>query len=262
MTNNGVRSGGSPRAGKPLDSTENEDSPEAPVSPAPKAPEAAPAPAPVPTRPAGPAPASAAVPPNTRDWLAPKQPVPAPSKDWMAPTPSTAVPVAPVTPARLEPATGEVAFDPEPADAEDDYPLGAIEDRDDLDEADDEEFEDEDELEDEDEPEARKLPLAERLKHTPPALVILALATVGSTGFLFFELASHTAPIQVLTSVSIVTGLVYVVDMVVCAISSYRSANDGRTRRAYLLAFLGGSAAIIAALSFAGALILFLALGF
>jgi len=54
-----------------------------------------------------------------------------------------------------------------------------------------------------DEPEEAARPqvsLAERLKRTPPALVILALAAIGSTGFMAFELATRTAPIAVLSS--------------------------------------------------------------
>jgi len=107
-----------------------------------------------------------------------------------------------------------------------------------------------------------RLSLAERLKRTPPALVILAIAAIGSTGFLVYELASRTAPIAVLSSAAFVTGLCYVAITVVCAVATYRSSSDGRTWRALLLAFIGGTAAIIAAMSFAGGLVLVLALGF
>lgn len=107
-----------------------------------------------------------------------------------------------------------------------------------------------------------RLSLVERLKRTPPALVILAIAAIGSTGFLVYELASRTAPIAVLSSAAFVTGLCYVAITVVCAVATYRSSSDGRTWRALLLAFIGGTAAIIAAMSFAGGLVLVLALGF
>jgi len=119
-------------------------------------------------------------------------------------------------------------------------------------------------LEDE-EPEGaarERISLAERLKRTPPALVILALAAIGSTGFMAFELATRTAPIAVLSSGAAVMGLCYIAIAIVCAVATYRSAAEGRTRRAFLLAFIGGSAAIVAASAFAGGLLLVLALGF
>ena len=58
------------------------------------------------------------------------------------------------------------------------------------------------------------------------------------------------------------TGLCYVAITVVCAVATYRSSSDGRTWWALLLAFIGGTAAIIAAMSFAGGLVLVLTLGF
>lgn len=128
----------------------------------------------------------------------------------------------------------------------------------------DEETGDEEPFEDEEleRAERPKLPLSERLKRTPPALVILTVAAIGSWGFLAWQLASRTAPISVLTSCAVVTGLVYVAVTIVCAIATYRAGSEGRIGRALLLAFIGGVAAIVAALSFAGALVLFLALGF
>jgi hypothetical protein len=107
-----------------------------------------------------------------------------------------------------------------------------------------------------------KLPLSKRLRRTPPALVILTIAAVGSWGFLAWQLASRTAPISLLTASAFVTGLVYVAVMLVCTIATYRAGYEGRTGRAFLLAFIGGISAIVAALSFAGALVLFLTLGF
>jgi hypothetical protein len=123
----------------------------------------------------------------------------------------------------------------------------------------DEELSEDEELEEAERP---KLPLSERLKRTPPALAILTIAAIGSWGFLVLQLVSRTAPISVLTSSAVVTGLVYVAVTIVCGIATYRAASEGRTRLAFLLAFIGGTAAIVAAVSFAGALVLFLALGF
>lgn len=112
---------------------------------------------------------------------------------------------------------------------------------------------------DEDQP---KLSLAERIKRTPPALVILTLAAIGSTGFLGYELERRTAPIAVLSSGAFVAGLCYVAISIVCGVATYRAGSDGRTLRAFVLAFIGGTAAIIAFASFAGGLVLVLALGF
>ena len=106
------------------------------------------------------------------------------------------------------------------------------------------------------------LSLLERVRRIPPAAVFLTVAAVGSTGFLAYELGTRTAPIAVLSSAALVTGIWYVAITVACAIATYRATTDGRTGLAFLLAFIGGTAAIIAAMSFAGGLLLVLALGF
>jgi hypothetical protein len=114
---------------------------------------------------------------------------------------------------------------------------------------------DEDELE-------PSLTLAQRLKRIPPALVILGLGAIGSAVFMAVEVASHTAPVPVLTSAGVATGLIYVAVAIVAGVASYNAAREGRAARSYVLALVGGSAAIVACGSFAGALILFLAVGF
>ncbi|MGD0020543.1 MAG: hypothetical protein ABSD62_14985 [Candidatus Limnocylindrales bacterium] len=213
MTQDGVRSGGSPRAPRPGDHQEPDTAP--PV-----------------------------VQPPPADWLAPV----APPDDWLAPAApaAPAASLAPVAPAGPPPVAPPIA----------DQPL--------ADEAlEDDAFADEPlEGDEPEEAEPPRLPLSERLKRTPPALVFLTLAAIGSTGFLAFELSTRTAPIAVLSSASVVVGICYVAITIVCAIATYRAGSDGRTRLAFLLAFIGGSAAIVAAMSFAGALVLVLALGF
>jgi hypothetical protein len=204
MTENGVRSGGSPRAPRPDDFQE----PDAP-------------------------PSAAHTPPD--DWLAPEPLAEAAplADDWLALEPAAPLP-------EKKPLPEDDALDEgEPLAGAD-----ALED---------------DELEAAEPP---RLPLSERLRRTPPALVILALAAIGSSGFLAFELASRTAPIAVLSSASVVAGLCYVAISTVCSIATYRAATDGRTRQAFLLALIGGGAAIVAAAAFAGALVLVLAMGF
>jgi hypothetical protein len=170
-----------------------------------------------------------AVEPPPTDWLAPAEPP-------VAEPPPVASPLAP-SPVAPPPFLASPLADELPADE----PLEEAEPK---------------------EAERPKTPLSERLKRTPPALVILTLAAIGSSGFVVYELSTRTAPIPVLTSASVVTGFVYVTVAVVCAIATYRAAIAGRAWQSYLLAFIGGMAAIIAAGAFAGALILFLALGF
>jgi hypothetical protein len=209
MTENGVRSGGSPRAPRPDDFQE----PDAP-------------------------PSAAHTPPD--DWLAPEPLAEAAplADDWLAPEPAAPLPEDEPL-AEDAPLADDALDEGEPLAGAD-----ALED---------------DELEAAEPP---RLPLSERLRRTPPALVILALAAIGSSGFLAFELASRTAPIAVLSSASVVAGLCYVAISTVCSIATYRAATDGRTRQAFLLALIGGGAAIVAAAAFAGALVLVLALGF
>jgi hypothetical protein len=111
-------------------------------------------------------------------------------------------------------------------------------------------------------PEPAPLTFAERLRRIPPSLVILSLAAVLSVGFLIAQIASRVAPVPVLLSSGVVTGLVYVMVAVVAAMACWRAGHEGRVWTAILLAIVGGVAAIVASLSFAGALVLFLVLGF
>jgi hypothetical protein len=194
--------------------------------------------------------------------------VPGPSATQAAAPAVPAPPVSIAPPATPPPAATPVPYArPAPTARPSPYPDDAyagqtVEDEEFVDDT----FEDDSFADDEPEaasPEAAvpKMPLSERLKRTPPALVILTLAAIGSTGFLFLELASRTAPISVLSSASVVTGMVYLIVTVVSGVYTYRAGLEGRTRLAFLLAFIGGTAAIIAAVSFAGALLLVLALG-
>jgi hypothetical protein len=176
--------------------------------------------------------------PEPSDWLAPPAPAP--------PVAPAAAPLAPPAPPTTPTPTPFAPAARSPDDALADEPLAN---------------EQPEDAEPDEAPRPR-LSLAERLRRTPPALVILALAAFGSTGFLFYELASRTAPIAVLSSAAFVTGLCYVAITVVCAVATYRSSSDGRTWLALVLAFIGGTAAIIAAMSFAGGLVLVLTLGF
>ncbi len=236
MTEDGVGAGGLPGVPEPGDSQQPDVAPNAtrwqPTD------WLAPAPAVEPAAPAEPAPAVEPAP--AAEPAAPAEPEPAPFGSPAA----VVAPAEPLSPAPLADATssdGSVADEPlakeRPEDAEPHETRPRLSLAEYLDS------------------------LAERLRRTPPALVILTLATVGSTGFLAYELASRTAPIALLSSAAAVTGLCYVATTIVCALAAYRAGSEGRTWRALLLAFIGGSAAIVAAMSFAAGLVLVLALG-
>jgi len=195
-------------------------------------PPADPAPVPAPAKPA----------PEANDWLAPVEPEPAPATDWLAP----AGPLR--QPSDFEPEEGE--FQDEDLDFED------------GDQALDSESQDEDGEGDEPETDEAWVSLVQRLRRISPAVVLLGLAAGVSLGALLAQLASHTSPIPLLTSLAVVTGLIYAAIAIICAVAAYRSASGGEGRVSFLLAFVGGSAAIVACGSFAGATLLVLALGF
>jgi hypothetical protein len=211
---------------------------------------------------------------SPEDWLAPAEPEQPPGFDTgqeaepgleVEPGPERGQRIEPEEPLAFEPGfEPELETDPASAAAfhasvPRPYPTAyALQNEAEIQDLDEEDVED-DRLEDEFEPE---LTLAQRLKRTPPALVILGLGAIGSAVFMAYEVASHTAPISVLTSAGVATGLIYGAVAIVAGMASYRAAEQGRAARSYLLAFAGGSAAIVACGSFAGALILFLALGF
>jgi hypothetical protein len=106
------------------------------------------------------------------------------------------------------------------------------------------------------------IPLKERLRRIPPGVAVLTLAAVLSLAFLLFEIASRTASVQILTSAGLVCGIVYVAVAIACSAATWRLGHEERLWTALLVAFIGGCAAFVAAGSFAGALVLFLALGF
>jgi hypothetical protein len=106
------------------------------------------------------------------------------------------------------------------------------------------------------------VPLKDRLRRIPPGVAVLTVAAVLSLGFLLFEIGSRTASVQLLTSAGLVCGIVYVAVTVACFSATVRLGVAGRLWPALAVAFVGGSAAFVAAGAFAGALLLFLALGF
>jgi hypothetical protein len=236
MTNESVRDGASPRGPKTGD--------EARLNTEPATADATPATGPAAESEPG---SEAAAPAPVTDWLAPPEPAPAATADWLATEDEAGRAEDDFEPE--DDTQAEADFEPEPPPGFE--PEGA-------------EFDEEDEAdeEQENEAEAPALTVGQRLRRISPVAVILGIAAIGSLGFLLAQLASHTAPINVLISISSVTGVIYAACAVVGAVASYRAAIAGRTARAFALAFVGGSAAIVACGAFAGAALLYLALGF
>jgi hypothetical protein len=132
---------------------------------------------------------------------------------------------------------------------------------DDADDEDDEDYQhDEDDEDDEEEEEALPLTFVEKLRRVPPVAVILTAGSLGSIFFLARAATSHTTPVPVLLSAGVVAGLVFAVDAIVASVATWSASRDGRTRRALLLAGVGGFAALFSAASLAGVLLMVLVL--
>jgi hypothetical protein len=90
-----------------------------------------------------------------------------------------------------------------------------------------------------------------------PTRAMLAIALVGSGLFVLYGLVARDATqIPVLCAGFGVFGIAFSALAVAGAIGTYRAAGDDRGRRAFLLAGLGGLAALIAAGSFSVAVVL------
>jgi hypothetical protein len=90
-----------------------------------------------------------------------------------------------------------------------------------------------------------------------PIRVMLAIALIGSIGYLLFAITVRDASqIPMLASGAFVLGIVFAALAVGGAIETYRAGMGPDGRRAVLLAIGGGIAAIISAGCFAGAMVL------
>lgn len=98
------------------------------------------------------------------------------------------------------------------------------------------------------------------LRRLSPVAVILLSASFASLFALSWSILSRSTPIPILVSAGVMTGIVYALDTIAAAISTFRAGQDGRIGRALLLALFGGAASLISALSFAGSLVLVLLL--
>jgi hypothetical protein len=89
--------------------------------------------------------------------------------------------------------------------------------------------------------------------------VLIVIALIGSLGFLAYVIAvRETTQIPLLAAGAVVLGIVFVAIAVVGGRATWRSSVRGSDARAFAHALVGGMAALIAAVCFAGAIILFL----
>jgi len=171
------------------------------------------------------------------------------------PKPLPAIPARPIAP--VPPSAPEPEPEPEPA------PAAGLEPDQGADSG--PEYEDEDpqaEPDDDDaEPEV-SLTISQRLRRVSPALVTMAVGSIGSAIFLAFAMTSHTTPVSVLLTAAVVTGLIFLLDSVVSAVISVRAALNGESGRALLYAMIFGVASVTCAGSFAALVILCITLGY
>ena len=90
-----------------------------------------------------------------------------------------------------------------------------------------------------------------------PTRVMLAVALIGSLLYIAFAVTVRDAgQIPMLSSGAAILGIVFGALAVAGAVSFYRAATEARHREAFVLAFLGGLAALAAFGSFAVAVVL------
>jgi hypothetical protein len=89
--------------------------------------------------------------------------------------------------------------------------------------------------------------------------VLITVALIGSVAYLVYALTVRDASqIPLLASGAVVLGIVFAAIAIVGARATWRSSVQGRDARAFGHAIVGGLAALAAAASLAGAVILFL----
>ena len=91
-----------------------------------------------------------------------------------------------------------------------------------------------------------------------PGIVFIALALIGSLAYIGFAITVRDASqIPLLASGAVVLALVFAALAIYSLRATWRAGVEDRGGRALLIALVGGAAAIAAAASLAGALILF-----
>ncbi|HYH94006.1 MAG TPA: hypothetical protein VD763_12655 [Candidatus Saccharimonadales bacterium] len=107
-------------------------------------------------------------------------------------------------------------------------------------------------------PAATPGPRTQAGRRISPGLVFIAVALVGSVVYLGYAITVRDASqIPLLASGAVVLAIVFGALAVYSLRATWRAGNEGRGGRALLIALVGGGAAIAAAASLAGALILF-----
>ena len=106
-------------------------------------------------------------------------------------------------------------------------------------------------------PPARQTLMA-RLRRLPPFVVLFSAASVVSVAFLALSLTSRSIEFPVLIAAAVVTGIVFAADTAAFARVAYLAGEDGRSGRALVLALAGGTAAVLAGLSFGWAAVMVL----
>ena len=90
-----------------------------------------------------------------------------------------------------------------------------------------------------------------------PTRLMLGFALVGSLLYVVYAVTVRDASqIPMLASGAAVLGLVFAALAISGGVATYRAGSEGRSRQAFVLAVLGGIAAVIAAGCLAGGLIL------
>jgi hypothetical protein len=94
-----------------------------------------------------------------------------------------------------------------------------------------------------------------------PTRIALVIALVGSLAYIAYAITVRDASqIPMLSSGAAVLGLVFAALAGLGALGTWRAGSEGLARRAFLLALMGGVAAMIAAGCFAAAIVLGLVL--
>jgi hypothetical protein len=116
------------------------------------------------------------------------------------------------------------------------------------------------EAEDDEDDEDESVSIVDRLRRLPPALIVLAIGSLASLVLFAIVMTSHTAPVPLILSSALITGLIFAVDAGVAGYMSWQAAQNEEAGRAVLLAIAFGMAAVTAASAFGGTVILVLLL--
>lgn len=92
-----------------------------------------------------------------------------------------------------------------------------------------------------------------RRRRPSPFWLLMTVAALAAFGFLGWSVFNRDTPVSVLAASLVVVGGVLGLVTLGAAVSTYRAGADGSSARAFMLAIIGGIAAIGAAIAFASA---------